>query len=239
MMCRCPPPHPYRRTLANPTPESRSRLRSSPRCGAENERRATIQWNVFALQITSAGAIASLAIASISRSALLLVVPLSSYMLGGRYILHDHHIKVIQSYIRNSLSASLSDRLGWERWQEDATASSSSSLFTATGWNWTHPTRLALKESAHSHSSAPASLRCTTGAPTHRRGSRSPVSPSCRTRRPGHPVPPPILYSRSTPALTGCVHGSAAWSRQGAIRCKVGCSPRRASSVRTGSSGQD
>jgi hypothetical protein len=111
----------------------------------EIERRATIQWNVFALQITSAGAIASLAIASISRAALLLVVPLSSYMLGGRYILHDHHIKVIHGYIRNSLSTSLSGRLGWERWQEDATGGSSRSLFTATGWNWTHPTRLAFE----------------------------------------------------------------------------------------------
>jgi hypothetical protein len=54
----------------------------------EVDRRATVQWNVLALQLTSTGVIASLAISHASDIALLLIIPLSSYMLGGRYILH-------------------------------------------------------------------------------------------------------------------------------------------------------
>ena len=66
----------------------------------EVDRRAAIQWNVLALQLTSAGVIASLAISRTSEIALLLVIPLSSYMLGSRYILHDFHLKLISRYIR-------------------------------------------------------------------------------------------------------------------------------------------
>jgi len=73
----------------------------------EVDRRATVQWNVLALQLTSAGVIASLAISHASDIALLLVIPLSSYMLGSRYILHDFHLKLISRYIRDSLSGRL------------------------------------------------------------------------------------------------------------------------------------
>jgi len=41
-----------------------------------------VQWDVLALQLTSAGVIASLAISHALEIALLLVIPLSSYMLG-------------------------------------------------------------------------------------------------------------------------------------------------------------
>jgi hypothetical protein len=85
---------------------------------SETERRSTIQWNVFALQIASAGAIISLAIASATNSALLLVVPLTSYMLGNRYLLHDFHVKLIHRYVRDSLSNRLSGNLRWEAWRE-------------------------------------------------------------------------------------------------------------------------
>ena len=76
---------------------------------AEMEQRATIQWNVFALQITSAGVIASLAIASASHNALVLLIPLSSYMLGTRYIFLDFHIKLASRCIRDALSKRLDD----------------------------------------------------------------------------------------------------------------------------------
>ena len=72
----------------------------------EVDRRATVQWNVLALRLTSTGVIASLAISYASDIALLLVIPLSSYMLGmssymlgSRYILHDFHLKLISRYI--------------------------------------------------------------------------------------------------------------------------------------------
>src|SRR4051812_22718965 len=113
---------------------------------AEIERRAQVQWNVFALQVTSAGAISSLAIASGSKFALLLIIPQSSYMLGSRYILHDFHIKLIQRYIRDSLSPRLLGRLQWEGWKKqefwDVPDRSRSRV---TGWTLAHPTRLAFE----------------------------------------------------------------------------------------------
>lgn len=111
----------------------------------ETERRSTVQWNVVALQIASAGAIVSLAIASATNSALLLVVPLSSYMLGTRYVLHDHHLKLIHEYIRDSLSPRLSGHLQWEGWRDRELdpETDPGRWFTATGWNAVHPTRLA------------------------------------------------------------------------------------------------
>jgi len=80
----------------------------------EVDRRANVQWNVFALQITSAGVIASLALSHVSDVALLLVIPLSSYMLGSRYVLHDYHLKLISRYIRDSLSQRLGGNLAWD-----------------------------------------------------------------------------------------------------------------------------
>jgi hypothetical protein len=114
---------------------------------AEAERRMTIQWNVVALQLASAGAITSLAIAAATNVALLLIVPLMSYMLGNRYILHDVHLKLIRRYIRDSLSTRLSGHLRWEGWrdQELASAVARQRWFTATGWNASHPTRLAFQ----------------------------------------------------------------------------------------------
>lgn len=114
---------------------------------AEAERRTTIQWNVVALQLASAGAITSLAIAAAGNVALLLIVPLMSYMLGNRYILHDVHLKLIRRYIRDSLSTRLSGQLQWEGWrdQELAPEVARQRWFTATGWNPLHPTRLAFQ----------------------------------------------------------------------------------------------
>jgi hypothetical protein len=112
---------------------------------SEIDRRAGTQWNVFALQIGSAGAIASLAIASSGRIALLLLVPAASYMLGSRYILHDFHIKLISDYITTDLSPRLGGVLRWEGWKHDALAERTNSgrWLTVDGWNPVHPTRLA------------------------------------------------------------------------------------------------
>jgi len=112
---------------------------------SEIERRAGIQWNVFALQIGSAGAVASLAIASSTRIALLLLIPAASYMLGSRYILHDFHIKLIQRYIATDLSPRLGGALRWEAWKRDALAEppGAARWLTVRGWTQLHPTRLA------------------------------------------------------------------------------------------------
>jgi hypothetical protein len=112
----------------------------------ELERRAGIQWNVFALQITSAGAITSLAVSNASNFVLLLIIPLTSYMLGSRYLLHDYHMKLIQRYFRESLSPRLADRLGWDTWKSAAFAESVvDRRFRVARWNLFHPTRLAFE----------------------------------------------------------------------------------------------
>lgn len=113
---------------------------------AEVERRSTVQWNVFALQVTSAGAIASLAISTSTNVALLLIIPLSSTMLGGRYILHDFHIKLINQYISDSLSPRLDGQLQWGRWKNERMSTGGvRRWFGVTRWNTGHPTRLAFE----------------------------------------------------------------------------------------------
>lgn len=113
----------------------------------EADRRATIQWNVLALQLTSTGVIASLAISRASGTALLLVVPLSSYMLGSRYILHDFHLKLISRYTRDSLSERLQGHLAWESWKisQVTTGTGQRGWLSPTAWNLLHPTRLAFE----------------------------------------------------------------------------------------------
>jgi hypothetical protein len=114
---------------------------------AEVDRRAAIQWNVLALQLTSAGVIASLAISRTSEIALLLVIPLSSYMLGSRYILHDFHLKLISRYICDSLSGRLQGHLAWESWKisQITTTAGPRGWLTPAAWHLLHPTRLAFE----------------------------------------------------------------------------------------------
>jgi hypothetical protein len=111
---------------------------------SEIDRRAGTQWNVFALQVASAKAIGSFALSS-QNVELLLLIPLSSYMLGCRYILHDYYIKPIHRYIETRISPRLNDDLHWEGWKKAATERETDprNWLTVTGWNFTHPTRLA------------------------------------------------------------------------------------------------
>ncbi|MGW5720073.1 hypothetical protein ACWEVP_28165 [Amycolatopsis sp. NPDC003865] len=110
----------------------------------EAERRATVQWNVFALQLASAGAIASVAISA--NPALLLLIPVSSYLFGGRYILHDFHLKLIRRYLRESLAERLGGHIQWETWRSaELAAPTARGWFSVTGWNFVHPTRLAFE----------------------------------------------------------------------------------------------
>ncbi len=112
----------------------------------EIDRRANVQWNVYALQLASAGAISSLAISAASNVALLLIIPLASYMLGSRYILHDFHIKPVHRYVRESLSDRLRGKLQWEHWKErEFSEARDRPLFRVAGWNVAHPTRLAFQ----------------------------------------------------------------------------------------------
>lgn len=113
----------------------------------EISRRANIQWNIVALQVTSAGVISSLAISSASHVALLLLVPLTSYVLGSRYILHDYHIKLIGEYTSGSLSLRLNGAFEWERWKSRRVNVDKKSRRypVAVRWRMAHPTRLAFE----------------------------------------------------------------------------------------------
>ena len=126
---------------------SQSMLAEYAALRTEVDRRATVQWNVLALQLTSTGVIASLAISHVSEIALLLVIPLSSYMLGSRYILHDFHLKLISRYIRDSLSGRLGGHLAWESWKicQITPDTGPRGWLTPTAWNLLHPTRLAFE----------------------------------------------------------------------------------------------
>jgi hypothetical protein len=114
---------------------------------SELDRRANLQWNVVAFQVTSVGVIASLAISRVTDIALLLVIPWVCYVLGNRYILHDYHMKLISRYIRDSLSRRLRGHLEWESWKVDQMSPKVEPLrwLTATSWNLFHPTRLAFE----------------------------------------------------------------------------------------------
>lgn len=112
---------------------------------AEMDRRANVQWNVFALQMGSAGVIASLAISHVSDIALLLLIPLLSYMLGSRYLLHQEHINLISDYVRTSLSDRLQGQLQWEAWKKAQFTQDERRHRWLTAMGFRHPDRLAFE----------------------------------------------------------------------------------------------
>lgn len=83
----------------------------------EIERRNVVQHGLFALQLTSAGAIFSFALSGSGRSGLLLIIPVSSYMLCARYVEQQLGIQRAATYINTELSQKIPGGLGWEAWQ--------------------------------------------------------------------------------------------------------------------------
>ncbi|GAB3726757.1 hypothetical protein GCM10027598_46020 [Amycolatopsis oliviviridis] len=83
---------------------------------AEMQLRAETQWKIMSLQITGSGAIFGFAMTSQDRVPLLLIVPLTSYMLGTRHAMHAHAIMGIAKYIRTHLSMRVPGGLNWEDW---------------------------------------------------------------------------------------------------------------------------
>lgn len=78
--------------------------------------RQRLQWLVFALQLTSGGAVFAFVISTPSRAAMLLIVPVTTYMLCGRFVMHYHAIHRIGSYIGTVLSDRVPGGLHWENW---------------------------------------------------------------------------------------------------------------------------
>jgi hypothetical protein len=86
---------------------------------AEIERRSTHQHNLIALQVTSAGALFGFAISGTGREALLLILPLTSYMLTARYVAYYYGIRLVADYISLALSPQVGGSLSWEDWRRD------------------------------------------------------------------------------------------------------------------------
>lgn len=82
----------------------------------EVERRRTLQHNLFVLQLTFSAAVFSFALSDQRRVLLLLIVPVVTYMLCGRFVSQHYGIVHAGQYIREVLDERMSGALSWERW---------------------------------------------------------------------------------------------------------------------------
>jgi hypothetical protein len=83
---------------------------------AEMVQRSSLQWNIFALQLTAAGVVFSFALSNPSHTGFLLILPIISYALAGRYISQSTAIQTIGTYIREVLEVRAKGELHWETW---------------------------------------------------------------------------------------------------------------------------
>ena len=81
---------------------------------AEILQRMSLQWNIFALQLTAAGVVFSFALSNPSHTGFLLILPIISFALAGRYVSQSLSIQRIGTYIREVLEAK--SELHWEAW---------------------------------------------------------------------------------------------------------------------------
>lgn len=77
---------------------------------------------LFTLQLTVTGAVFSFAISNPSLGGLLLIVPISSYLLCALYVSTEADALAIGSYIRAELSVKVPGGLGWEGWWREHSA---------------------------------------------------------------------------------------------------------------------
>lgn len=82
----------------------------------EIERRSTMMHNLFALQLTAAAVIFSFALSRSGRSAFLLIIPVSTFMLCARYVDQVYGVRNAGQYIRSVLDSRVPGGLGWEKW---------------------------------------------------------------------------------------------------------------------------
>jgi hypothetical protein len=82
----------------------------------ESDTRAKYQQQILALQLTLSSAVFGFALSRPKLLALLLVIPMSSYLLSGRYAAQREAIRSIARYIRDSLQARVPGGLGWVTW---------------------------------------------------------------------------------------------------------------------------
>jgi hypothetical protein len=78
--------------------------------------RTSLQWNIFALQLTAAGVVYSFALSSPSHTAFLLILPVITYALTGRYVSQYMAVQKVGIYIREVLEVRAKGGLQWESW---------------------------------------------------------------------------------------------------------------------------
>jgi hypothetical protein len=71
---------------------------------AEILQRQNIQWNTFALQLTAAGVVFSFALSNPSHTGFLLILPVVTYALTGRYVSQSIGTEKVGIYIREVLN---------------------------------------------------------------------------------------------------------------------------------------
>src|SRR5262245_5848343 len=81
-------------------------------------RRHGNQQSLLTLQLTITGAVFSVAL-STSSADVLLILPLTTYLLSGRYAAHQAAIVNISNYIENELGPRVPGGLPFERWFKD------------------------------------------------------------------------------------------------------------------------
>ena len=83
---------------------------------AEILQRSSLQWNIFALQLTAAGVIFSFALSNPSHTGFLLILPMISYALAARYISHFLVVQALGTYIHDVLEVRAKGELHWQGW---------------------------------------------------------------------------------------------------------------------------
>lgn len=84
----------------------------------EIQERVRAQQQLLTVQLTLAGTVFGFALSQHGMTALLLIVPFSSYLLCGRLVAQHFGTVRVARYIREELSARVPGGLGWEEWLE-------------------------------------------------------------------------------------------------------------------------
>lgn len=84
----------------------------------EIQERVKAQQQMLSLQITLSGAVFGFAISRAGLTALLLIVPFSSYLLCGRLVAQHFGTLRVAKYIKEELSGQVPGGLRWEEWLE-------------------------------------------------------------------------------------------------------------------------
>jgi hypothetical protein len=109
---------------------------------AEILQRQNIQWNTFALQLTAAGVVFSFALSNASHTGFLLILPVVTYALTGRYVSQSIGTEKVGIYIREVLNVKLKGQLHWEEWHKTKEWNRSRPT-TARVLTWINPLYLA------------------------------------------------------------------------------------------------